>query len=177
MRHRDPLVAKPLQQRVVWKCEVVLKIVVDLLVLSVQTHACMQLRAHAHAHARSCPCKIEESRETMPCSLAPKCSNACASARMRRCYMLCGGLVMLTGNELEVVSLPVFAIVLQALLSPCASTLAVSPVRFGHPLHFPIHEKTRMDRETQIGGLGLGSRTRRRAELTYIDASMWGLCF
>ena len=38
-----------------WKREVVRKIVVNLFILSIQTHACMQLLAHAHAHARSRP--------------------------------------------------------------------------------------------------------------------------
>ena len=51
MRHHDPLVTKPLQQRVVWKCEVVLKIVVDLFILFIQMHACMQ---HAHSYAQAC---------------------------------------------------------------------------------------------------------------------------
>ena len=54
MRHHDPLVTKPLQHRVVWKREVVRKIVVDLFFrTSIQTDACMQLHAHAHAHRRA----------------------------------------------------------------------------------------------------------------------------
>ena len=55
IRHHDPLVTKLLQRRVVRKCEVLLRILVHLsFVLSIQTHACMQLCVHEHAQARSC---------------------------------------------------------------------------------------------------------------------------
>ena len=151
MRHHDPLVAKPLQQRVLWKREVVLKIVVDLFVLSVQNRACMQLRAHAHARALVSVQKKSEPRNYAP--FAPKCSNACASMCVRCCYILCGDLVMLARNELEVVSVLVLLIVLQALLSPRAPALAVFPVRFGHPLYFPIHEKLKGTEEQNPGVL------------------------
>ena len=53
MRHHNPLVTKPLQHGVVWKREVVRKIVVDLFCLSIQMHACMQLHAHSRAHRRA----------------------------------------------------------------------------------------------------------------------------
>ena len=48
---------------------------------------------------------------------------------------------MLTRNELEVVSVLVFVIILQALLSPRTPAIAVFPIRFRHSLDVPIHEK------------------------------------
>ena len=85
MRHHDPLVTKPLQHRVVWKREVVLKIVVDLVILSIQKHACMELHAHAHAACAlaSLPTKTREPRNHALRS--PQCSNACASTCVRCC--------------------------------------------------------------------------------------------
>ena len=57
MRHHDPLVTKLLQQRVVWKCEVVLKIVVDLFILFLFrcTRAC-STRTHMRRRAHVCVC-------------------------------------------------------------------------------------------------------------------------
>ena len=69
MRHHNPLVTKPLQHGVVWKREVVRKIVVDLFCLSIQMHACMQLRAHAHARTRAhVRASKKASRELMLCA-------------------------------------------------------------------------------------------------------------
>ena len=48
---------------------------------------------------------------------------------------------MLTRNELEAVSVLVFVIILQALLSPRTPAIAVFPIRFRHSLDFPIHEE------------------------------------
>ena len=47
VRHHDPLVTKALQESVVWECEVVLKIVVDLLLF------CLQKRSHTHTHTHA----------------------------------------------------------------------------------------------------------------------------
>ena len=46
---------------------------------------------------------------------------------------------MLTRNGLEVVSVLVCVIILQALLSPRTPTLAIFPIRFRHSLDVPIH--------------------------------------
>ena len=48
---------------------------------------------------------------------------------------------MLTRNELEAVSVLLFVIILQALLSPRTPAIAVFPIRFRHSLDVPIHEK------------------------------------
>ena len=60
---------------------------------------------------------------------------------------------MLTRNELEVVSVLVFVIIFQALLSPRAPTLAISPERFRHSLDFPIHEKFKRTEKQDPGVL------------------------
>ena len=48
---------------------------------------------------------------------------------------------MLTRNELEVVSVLVFVVILQALLSPRTPAIAACPDGFGHSSDFPIHEE------------------------------------
>ena len=87
MRHHDPLVTKSLQHGVVWKREVVRKIVVDLFILSNQMHACMQLLAHTHAHARPRPCTEKQKRAKKRCfacasTLEPVCVNVCLCAKL-----------------------------------------------------------------------------------------------
>ena len=85
IRHHDPLVTKPLQRRVVWKREVVRKIVVDLFILFIQAQECMQRLAHADAHARPRPCTEKQTEPRNYASRAPKCSNPCAST----CVCVC----------------------------------------------------------------------------------------
>lgn len=145
MRHHDPLVTKPLQHRVVWKREVVRKIVVDLFILFIQAQECMQRLAHADAHARPRPCTEKQNRAKKLClarasMLEPVCVNVCVCV-CAKLLIFNGDLVMLTRNELEVVSVFVFVIILQALLSPRTPSIAISPIRFRHSLDVPIHEE------------------------------------
>ena len=84
MRHHDPLVTKPLQHRVVWKREVVLKIVVDpFIIFVICTHARSYTRPHRrtceHVYTKKIPAQYDVPR-------VPQCSNACASACVRCCY-------------------------------------------------------------------------------------------
>ena len=130
MRHHDPLVTKSVQHGVVWKREVVRKIVVDLFILFIQTHECTQRLAHADAHARSRPCTEKQNM----------CVTVCVCVRAKL-LIFNGDLVMLTRNELEVVSVFVFVIILQALLSPRTPIVAIFPIRFRHSLDVPIHEE------------------------------------
>ena len=60
---------------------------------------------------------------------------------------------MLTRNELEVVSVLVFVIVLQALLSPRTPTMAIIPARIRHSLDFPIHEEFKRTEKQDSGVL------------------------
>ena len=60
---------------------------------------------------------------------------------------------MLTRNELEVVSVFVFVIILQTLLGPYTPTIAVFPIRFRHSLDFPIHEELKWAEKQDPGVL------------------------
>ena len=134
MRHHDPLVTKSLQHGVVWKREVVRKIVVDLFILFIQTHECTQRLAHADAHARPRPYTDKRNM----CVDVRVCVCVCVCAKL---LILNGDLVMLSRNELEVVSVFFFVVILQALLSPRTPIIAIFPIRFRHSLDVPIHEE------------------------------------
>ena len=73
IRHHDPLVTKSLQHGVVWKREVVRKIVVDLFII--QTHECTQRLAHVDAHARPRPYTDKRNM----------CVDACVCVCVRSC--------------------------------------------------------------------------------------------
>ena len=60
---------------------------------------------------------------------------------------------MLTRNELEVVSVLVCVIILQAILSPRTPAIAVFPIRFRHSLDFPIHEELKWAEKQDPGVL------------------------
>ena len=117
MRHHDPLVTKSLQHGVVWKREVVRKILVNLFFLFKCTNA-------SHVSAQR--------------------NKTCASTRVCVCAKLLifnGDLVMHTRNQLEVVGVFAFVVILQTLLSPRTPIIAIFPIRFRHSLDVPVREE------------------------------------
>ena len=68
------------------------------------------------------------------------CVDACVCV-CAKLLILNGDLVMLTRNQLEVVSVFVFFVILQTLLSPRTPIIAIFPIRFRHSLDVPIHAK------------------------------------
>ena len=67
--------------------------------------------------------------------------------------ILNGDLVMLSRNELEVVSVFFFVVILQALLSPRTPIIAIFPIRFRHSLDVPIHEEFKRAEIQDLGVL------------------------
>ena len=84
MWHHDPLVAKPLQDRMVWKREVVMKIVIDLFLnfLFKCTHACCYTRSHMRTRAHDRTNKKNTSQEIM---MVCERLSAGTRARQRAC--------------------------------------------------------------------------------------------
>lgn len=118
MRHHDPLVTKSLQHGVVWKREVVRKILVNLFFYSnARMHPTSVHRETKHVRQHVCVC-------------------VCA-----KLLIFNGDLVMHTRNQLEVVSVFAFVVILQTLLSPRTPIIAIFPIRFRHSLDVPIHEE------------------------------------
>ena len=127
MRHHDPLVTKSLQHGVVWKREVVRKIVVDLFILffkrtNARSDSRTRMRTRAHVRARR----------------NKTCASTCVCAKL---LIFNGDLVMHTRNQLEVVSVFAFVVILQTLLSPRTPIIAIFPIRFRHSLDVPVREE------------------------------------
>lgn len=140
VRHHDPLVTKALQESVVWECEVVLKIVVDLLLF------CLQKRSHTHTHA--CVVCVHSHMITPQLAhISAEKSHLCkvntraSYVRAPRFYKNCGDLVMFAWNKHELIDVLVFFIILLALFGPCTPTIAVLLERFWNSHDLVIHEE------------------------------------